>query len=206
MMKVYGRSNSINVMKVMWCSAELGLEVERIDLGGPFGGNDAPAYRKKNPNGKVPTLEDGDFILWESNAILRYLVEAHGGEPWLPGDVQSRGLAHQWTEWSTTEVAPQMFVIFWQLVRTVVEKREMAKVEQALLTVAPIWGILDSHLLDRAYVLGDSPSMADIPLGAYAYRWFEMPIERPRLANLEAWYERLKERPAFREHVLLPLS
>ena len=206
MIKVLGRAHSVTVMKVMWCCAELGLEVERIDIGGPFGGNKEPAYLKKNPNGKVPTLEDGDFVLWESNAILRYLFEVHGGEPWLPSDPRQRGLANQWIDWSATELAGHMTVIFLQLYRTEPDKRDMAAVEKARVTAAGLWGILDAHLGDRDYVLGNTPTMADIPVGAFAYRWFEMAIERPDLPNLAAWYGRLKERPAFREHVLLPLS
>ena len=124
MLKILGRPTSINVQKVMWCAAELGIEVNRVDIGGPHGGNDTPEYLAKNPNGLVPTLEDGDFVLWESNAIVRYLAETQGQAPWFPAEANGRALASQWMDWYLTIMHPPMMVIFLTLIRTAPEDRD----------------------------------------------------------------------------------
>ncbi len=206
MLRVMGRANSINVQKVMWCCAELELAVERVDIGGPFGGNREPEYLKKNPNGLVPTLEDGDFVLWESHSIVRYLAEAYGGEAWFPADGQRRALASQWMDWGLSALHPPMTAIYWALVRTPPEERDAEALGAARDKVAALLAILDSRLAANAYVTGNQPSMADIALGSYPYRWFTLPLERPALKNLEAWYGRLKERAAYRDNVMLPLT
>ena len=84
MLKIWGRATSSNVQKVLWCCAELGIEFERIDLGGPFGGNRDPEYLTLNPNGLVPTVKDGDLVMWELNTICRYLAATHDGERLYP--------------------------------------------------------------------------------------------------------------------------
>ncbi len=206
MLKVLGRANSINVQKVMWCCAELELAVERVDVGGAFGGNTEPEYLEKNPNGLIPTLEDGDFVLWESNSIVRYIAGTYGGEPWFPADERQRALASQWMDWSLSALHAPMIVVFRALVRTPPGDRDMDAVGAAWDKVAALMAILESRLAANAYVIGDVPSMADIVLGSYAYRWFTLPLERPTLNNLEAWYGRLKERAAYRDNVMLPLT
>ncbi len=179
-MRILGRKTSINVQKVMWLVAELELEVERVDIGGPFGGNDTPEYLAKNPNGLVPTLEDGDFILWESHSIVRYLSEKYGRAPWSPEDATGRAAASQWMDWYLTKMHPHMTVIFWALIRTAPEGRD--------------------------YLTGSEPTIADIPVGCSAARWFTMEVERPALPRLEAWYERIKDRPGYQDHVIMPLE
>ena len=124
MLKILGRSSSINVQKVMWCAAELGAEVERIDIGGKYGGNDTPEYLGLNPNGLVPTMEDGEVVLWESNTIVRYLAETRGSPPWFATDAAGRGLASQWMDWYLTRLHPPMTVIFMGQVRTAPEDRD----------------------------------------------------------------------------------
>lgn len=205
MLRVLGRKTSINVQKVMWLSAELGLEVERVDIGGPFGGNDTPEYLAKNPNGLVPTLEDGDFVLWESQAICRYLTEKYGAPPWAPGDAASRALAGQWMDWYITKLHPPMTVIFWALIRTAPEDRDMGAVDKAVGQAAELWTLLDAQLAGADFLTGDEPSMADIPAGCAVNRWYAMEVERPALSNLEAWHGRLKDRAPYREHVIMPL-
>ena len=202
MLKVLGRANSINVQKVMWCCAELGVEVERTDIGGPFGGNDELAYLKLNPNGKIPTIVDGDLVLWESNAIVRHIAGTRGADPWFPDDAARRAHANQWMDWALSTLHPPMRVIFQNLVRTAPEDRDRNGVADAVLQAAEAWAIVDAHLAARPYLTGETPTMGDIPAGAAAHRWFTMDIERPGLANLEAWYARLKARPAYREHVM----
>lgn len=211
MLKVLGRANSINVQKVMWCCGELGVEVERTDIGGPFGGNDQPAYLKLNPNGKIPTLVDGDLVLWESNAIVRHIAATRGAgtpgaDPWFPDAAARRAHANQWMDWYLTTLHLPMRVIFQSLIRTAPGERDRNGVADAVVEAAKAWAIVDAHLAAQPYLTGDTPTMGDIPAGASAYRWFTLDIERPDLSNLEAWYARLKARPAYREHVMLPLT
>jgi len=204
--RILGRDNSINVQKVMWCAAELGVTVERSDIGGAFGGNDSEDYLAKNPNGKIPTLIEDDFVLWESNSIVRYLCEAHGDAPWYPETARNRAVASQWMDWYLTSLHPFMTVIFWQLIRTAPEDQDALAIQSASEEASSLWTMLDNHLADRDFILGEAPSMADIPVGCAAYRWHEMQVDRPNLRHLRSWWERLADRPQYRENVMLPLT
>ncbi len=206
MLKILGRASSINVQKVMWLIAELGLEVERVDIGGPFGGTDQPDYLAKNPMGRVPTLEDGDLVIFESHSIVRYIAEAYGADPWYPADRRRRAVASQWMDWTLAHLHPHMTVIYQGLVRTQPEKRDNDAIENARRQAADMLGILDRRLAERPYLTGDDPTMGDIASAPYAYRWFNLELERPPADNLRAWYDRLAARPAFGDHVMLPLS
>jgi glutathione S-transferase len=206
MMKIWGRTNSINVQKVLWCCAELGLEYERVDAGMAFGVNDTPEYKAMNPNGLVPTIDDGGFILWESHAIVRYLARKHGSGTLWPNDARAAADADRWMEWYSTTLWLNLRPIFHNLVRTPVEKRNMGEVEEARKRLAANFGILDKHLAGRDYLAGQSFTVADIPMGVASYRWFNLPLERPAMANVERWYQRLCARPAFKQHCMLPLT
>lgn len=206
MVRVLGRANSINVQKVMWCAAEIGVDVERVDMGMKFGGNDTAEYLSKNPNGLIPTLEDGDFTVWESHTIVRYLAEKYGSGAWNPDSAEDRALASQWMDWYLSRIHPPMTVIFWNVVRHPPEKRDAAAATKAMDEVAIAWSILDDQLDGRDFVLGDQPSLADIPVGCAVYRWSSMDIERPSLPNLEAWYARLSSRSAYAANVMLPIT
>ena len=206
MLKILGRASSINVQKVMWLTAELGLEVERVDIGGPFGGNDQPDYLAKNPMGRVPTLEDGDRVIFESNSIVRHIAETHGGDPWYPADPHRRAVANQWMDWTLAHLHSHMTEIYKGLIRTAPEKRDNDAIENARRQAADMLGILDKRLAGGSYLTGDDPNMGDIALAPYAYRWFNMGLERPAADNLRAWYDRIAARPAFRDHVMLPLK
>jgi len=206
MMKIWGRTNSINVQKVLWCCAELGLEYERVDAGMAFGVNDTPEYKAMNPNGLVPTIDDGGFILWESHAIVRYLARKHGTGTLWPNDARAAADADRWMEWYSTTLWLNLRPIFHNLVRTPVEKRNMGEVEEARKRLAANFGILDKHLAGRDYLAGQSFTVADIPMGVASYRWFNLPLERPAMANVERWYQRLCGRPAFKQHCMLPLT
>ncbi len=206
MMKIWGRTNSINVQKVLWCCAELGLEYERVDAGLAFGVNDTPEYKAMNPNGLVPTIDDGGFILWESHAIVRYLARKHGTGTLWPQDARAAADADRWMEWYSTTLWLNLRPIFHNLVRTPPEKRNMGEVEEARKRLAANFGILDKHLAGRDYLAGQTVTVADIPLGVASYRWFNLPLERPAMANVERWYRRLCERPAFKQHCMLPLT
>jgi len=206
MLKILGRASSINVQKTMWCAAELGIDVEREDIGGKFGGNDTPEYRSLNPNGLVPTMQDGDLILWESQAIVRYLCERERRTPWYPGDLKGRGLANQWMDWYLTRLHPPMTVVFWGLIRTEPEDRDRDAMDKAAGQAAEYWRLVDTHLETTPFITGDEPSMGDIPLGCSVNRWFTLDVERPLLPRLEAYYHRLQERPHYREHVMVKME
>lgn len=205
-MKIWGRHTSINVQKVLWTCAELGVAHERVDVGGPFGGLDTPEYLRLNPNGRIPVIEDDGFVLWESNAIVRYLAATRGAGVLCPASPRERADAERWMDWQLCHVLPGMVTLFFGLVRKAPEHSDPSLLEAAKKRTEQAWRILDAHLAGRAHVLGERFGMADIPLGTFAYRWLALPLERPQLAHLEAWYERLTRRPAYREHVMLPLQ
>lgn len=205
MLKIWGRANSINVQKVLWCCDELGVEYERIDVGGPFGGTGDPEYLAMNPNALVPTISDDGFVLWESNAIVRYLSAKHGGTLY-PENPQQRADADRWMDWQLGTLWVALRPVFLGLIRTPPEERDEAAIETARKRTAATWDILENHLEGRDYALGDAFTMADIPLGVSIYRWLQLPIERPPIPNLETYHERLAERPAFRDKVMLPLN
>jgi glutathione S-transferase len=205
-LKIWGRSNSINVQKVLWCCGELGIDYERVDAGNEFGVNDTPEYLAINPNGLVPTIEDGDFKLWESNTIVRYLAHRTEGCALCPSDIQCRFDAERWMDWQATTFWAGLRPLFIQLIRTPPEKRNaeiIAAAEKSALSSAKI---LDARLADRPYLAGDHFSIGDIPAATTAYRWFALDIERPKLPHIERWYRRMTERKHFRDAVMKPLS
>jgi len=204
MLKIWGRVNSVNVKKAMWCVDELGLEHERTDAGMQFGVVNTPEYRKMNPNGLVPTMDEDGFILWESHSIVRYLAAKYGKGVLWPMDERTRGVANQWMDWAFS-FQGSVRDSFWNLIRTPADKRDAKAVEASRVKSGEMAKILDAALADRMYVAGPF-SMGDIPIGAEVQRWMRLPMERPKLPNLEAWFERLCARPAFKKHVDLPLT
>jgi glutathione S-transferase len=205
-LKILGRNNSSNVQKVMWCIGELGLKHERTDIGGPFGGNKDAKYLALNPMGLVPTMDDDGFVLWESNSIVRYLAAKHGMGTLCPADPKVRAGAERWMDWQLSAVGPAITPVFLGLIRTPPDKRDPAAIEAGRKRAAELFGMLDAHLTGRKFVAGDSLTIGDIPLGIMAYRWFNFPIERPEHKYARAWYERLAHRPAFKQHVMLPIT
>ena len=206
MLRVLGRATSVNVQKVMWLADELGLDVERVDVGGKYGGDKTPEYFAKNPNGLIPTLEDGDYVLWESQAIVRYLVEAYGGAPWLPDDVKVRGHAYQWMDWYIANLHPPMTVIYYQNIRATPETKDDALLAANIKKAAEIWSRLDAHLADRQFVTGETLNIGDIPVGCSAYRWHTLVPDGADLPNLRAYWDRLNVRPAYQKNVMLPFE
>jgi glutathione S-transferase len=206
MLKIWGRTDSSNVQKVLWCCGELGLDFDRVDLGGKFGGNKEKPYLEKNPNGLVPTLEDGDFILWESNSIMRYLVDKYGHGRLLPSAPEGRADANRWMDWQLTTLGPAIVPLFWGLVRTPTDKRDPKTINSALEKTSNAWKIVDHQLTNRSYIVGDDLTLGDIPLGVWAYRWFNLPIERPKFANIDGWYQRLCKRPPYQQHIMIPMT
>ena len=193
-----------NMADTLWCIEELALPYERMDAGLNFGVVNTPEYRKMNPNGLVPTLEEDGFVLWESHSIVRYLAAKYGKGVLWPMDERTRALANQWMDWAFT-FQSSVRDAFWGLIRTPPEKRDAAAIEAARVKSGEVLRILDAALADRLYVAG-SFSMGDIPIGCEVQRWMRLPMERPKHANVEAWFERLCARTAFKKHVDIPLS
>jgi glutathione S-transferase len=204
MLRIWGRKNSVNVKKALWCAEELGLAYERIDAGMQYGVVNTPEYRRLNPNGLVPTLEEDGFVLWESHAIVRYLAAKYGKGVLWPVDERTRAIANQWMDWAFS-VQAALRPVFWGLVRTPPEKRDAAAIEEGRRKSAELMAILDAALKDRPHVAGGF-SMGDIPLGCHVQIWMRLPIERPAHPHLQAWFERLAARAAFSKVVDIPLS
>jgi len=197
MLKIWGRVSSVNVQKVVWCCDELGLAYERIDCGGKFGINDTPAYLAMNPNGLVPVIDEDGFILYESNAIVRYLAAR---DPRLfPQEPRRRADVDRWMEWQSTGFTPAQTQAFWMLIRTPEPQRDMAAVEASRVKSEKHAAVLDQHLAGHRYLTGDTFTAADIVVGCAAHRWLNLPLARQPRPHLERWYGELKARPASRQ-------
>ncbi|TAL76522.1 MAG: glutathione S-transferase [Burkholderiaceae bacterium] len=209
MLKIWGRTNSVNVQKVLWCCDELSLPYERIDAGMQYGRNHEPEYLAMNPNGKIPVIEDGDYMLWESNAIVRYLAMQYGSPAnnLYPDDPKVRAGVDRWLDWSLSTLQPADRPVFVGMIRTPKEKRDMAAIQAAAGEAAKLWQIVEAHLKGRHYLEGGAFSLADMVIGAFCRRYIELDgIERPSLPLVQEWYARLKARPAFQRHIAPTLS
>ena len=206
MVKIWGRTDSSNVQKVLWCCGELGLEFDRIDWGGKFGGNKDKAYTEMNPNGLVPTIQDDNFVLWESNSIMRYLVDKYGHGRLMPSTAEGRAEANRWMDWQLSTFNPIIVPLFFATVRTPPDKRDPKAIEAALDKSSKVWQIVENHLDEKKYLAGDEFSIGDIPLGVWAHRWFKLPIQRPEQKNIRGWYERLTERKPYQTHIMIPVT
>ena len=204
MITIWGRKTSSNVQVAMWAVGELGLEHERIDWGGKFGGNDDPEYRAMNPNGLVPTIRDGDLALWESPAILRYLGARYGDEGFWPADPAERARLDMWAEWVKTSLCPPLIrQVFWQLVRTPAAQRNPAAIAEGAAKLKTLTPMIDARLGDGPFLNGEHLCFADIMLGHTLYRYYTLEFERAATPNLDAYYARLRERPAYVEHAMV---
>jgi glutathione S-transferase len=207
MLKIWGRITSVNVQKVVWCADELGLEYERIDAGGSFGKTKTAEYLAMNPNALVPTIEeDHGFVLYESNAIVRYLAAREAAAKLWPKDLRKRADVDRWMEWQATSFTPAMRDAFWQLIRTPADQRDAAAVEKSRAETERLAGILDAHLAKHHYVTDHGFTAADIVIGCAAHRWLLLPVQREARPNLQRWYAEIKSRPAARQVVSLDLS
>ena len=205
MLRIWGRVNSVNVKKALWAAEELGLKYERIDAGMQFGVTKTPDYRRMNPNSLVPTIDDDGFVLWESHSIVRYLAAKHGAGTLWPTDLRVRADAERWMDWAFT-FQNAMRDVFWGLIRTPPEKRDMKAIEAGAKRSAELLAVPEAMLAGKRYVTGETFTMGDIPLGCEVQRWMRVPMERPRFPNVEAWFERLRARPAFLAFVDVPLT
>lgn len=206
MLEIWGRANSVNVQKVLWCCGELGIEFRRYDAGGLFGGTREPEYLARNPTGLVPTISDGGFELWESNAIVRYLCAEYGSGTLWPEDNRDRALADKWMDYGLGTLFPAFRDALLGLVRTPADQRDETRISASAQNTAKVLSVLDGHLENLEYVAGTSLTMGDVALGPIAYRWLNLEIDRPHHPNLEAWHARLTERPAYQEHVMVSFA
>ena len=207
MIEVFSRRNASNVLPVMWTIGELGIDYIRHDIGGAFGGTRTSEYLAMNPNGRIPTIRDGNFILWESNTIVRYLCRRYDRTGHLlPQSLQDCALADQWMDWHKTTLYPHYIDLTWSIVRTEPAARDLRTICRLQSATEEALAILDHHLGKSGYVLGDSLTMADIPLGALYYRYMQLEIDRPGFKWLDAWYRRLCQRTAYVEHVMFPFG
>lgn len=201
MLTLWGRLNSHNVKKVAWLAEEIGRPWQRIDIGGQFGFTDA--YLAMNPNRMIPTIEDNNLVLWESNAILRYLAAKYAPHLW-PADLAERARGDRWMDWQF-HFADAQRDVFLELVRVAPEARDRDRIERSVQASIAMMQILEAELAERAWLSGEQFGIADIPMGVYAHTFLTLPFERPVLPALEAWYRRLKARPGFAQ-VTIPLT
>jgi glutathione S-transferase len=203
MLTIWGRANSVNVQKVLWCCDELKLAYERIDAGLQFSRNNEPGYLEMNPMGRVPTLVDGDFVLWESNSIIRYLAMQYGAATTLyPTEPKIRASADRWLDWALSTLQPAERPLFWGYIRTSAADRDVKQLAAAASEVEKLWRVIDTHLKGRDYLEGNTFTLADIVIGAYARRWFGIAeLVRPALPELERWYVGITQRTGFQHHV-----
>jgi glutathione S-transferase len=204
MLKLFGRATSINVQKVMWLLGEIGLAHERIDIGGAFGGLHEPAFLRLNPHGKIPVIDDGGVIVWESHSILRYLAAKYAPARFWPADPAARSEADRWMDWAQASMQPDFTGgVFWGFYRTPDHARDRAAIKASLARCGQHLRLLDRWLEGRAFLCGDALTLADIPAGVQLYRHYNIGVETPRAPNVEAWYARLCERPAYRNGVMI---
>jgi glutathione S-transferase len=201
---VQGRRNSMNVQKVMWALGELALGYRREDVGGSFGYPDD--YPARNPNRVVPTLQDGELVMWDSNACVRYLARTYGHGGLWPEETRTLAHADQWMDWQATSAGPAFMRVFINQIRRSSEQADQAQMAAGLKGCARCYELLDDHLSKQPYVAGDEFSMGDIPIGTMSYRYLALEIERPALAHVDAWYQRLAERAAYQHHVMIPFG
>jgi len=204
---LWGRLNSINVQKVLWTTEELAIPFQRIDAGLQFGVNKSAEYLQKNPNGLVPMIDDNGFILWESHAIMRYLAKKHDASGQVfPTDPLIQAKIEQWHDWYNTVCWPPMRTLFWGYIRTPQAERNAQELENARQQMIKVLTILEEQLGKFKYVACDQFTLAEIPVALVAYRWFNIPIERPSFPNVERWYQEVKKRPGFVKYSSDPLS
>jgi glutathione S-transferase len=205
MLTIWGRATSSNVQKVLWTCDELAVPFERHDAGREFGQVDQDWYAEINPNRLVPTIRDGDVILWESNTIMRYLANRHGGAALYPTEPGARALVERWMDWQLSTMAPAIGPVFWALIRPSPSGPNAEQLAALIAKLAQVWTLVDRHLASSPYLAGDGLSLADIVLGNSIRRWTAFDVERPDLPNLAAWHKRLAARPGFQSHMMGPM-
>ncbi|HEY5210027.1 MAG TPA: glutathione S-transferase family protein [Stellaceae bacterium] len=206
MLRILGRTTSSNVQKVLWTATTLGVPFEREDVGGRHGRNREADYLALNPNGLVPTVFDGDLVMWESNSVCRYLCNRYGPSAIYPAEPAKRVLVERWMDWQLSVMVPALVPLYFLLFRLPEAKRTPDAIVRLAQDTAAPFAILEARLADRLYLEGDAPTLADIGNGIWAHRWFSMG-QGNRDSNVGRWLQRLSENDAFRQHVVeVPLE
>ena len=205
MLKIWGRRSSSNVQALMWCVGELNLDYERTDAGFTYGLVDTPEYRAMNPNGTVPTLQDGDNPpLWETGAILRYLANVYAPDDFWPIDPLARADVDRWSEWSKINIALNFTgPVFWRVVRTPRSKRDPVAIGDAVRRLDDFLDIAETRLSKFPYLVREQLTLADIQFGHCLFRYFDIDIERTEHPNVRRYYDGLRTRSAFQDHVMI---
>ena len=207
MLTIWGRRSSLNVQKVMWLVGELRIEHRRVDAGGQFGGLDTPEFRAMNPLGRVPVLDDNGIVVWESHSILRYLAACYGQGRFWSDSAGERSQVDRWMDWAQTAWQPDFLMgVFWGFYRTPEPQRNWPAIRDKIARCAIHFQVLDKMLAGRRFLCGNALSLADIAIGTSLFRYFGLEIERPPVPHVEAWYDRLQERSAYREHAMVPFT
>ncbi|MDO9359694.1 MAG: glutathione S-transferase [Polaromonas sp.] len=196
MLKIWGRMSSINVKKVVWTAQELALDIQRTEAGGLFGVVKTPEYIALNPNSLVPVIEDEDYVLWESNVIVRYLCKKHSPGEMYPTGLREQFDAERWMDWQQTTMNPASRAGFWQLIRTPPEQRNEAVIAESNAAVEALMAVLDAHLAQRSFMVGERFTVADIPIACEIHRWFGLPQQRQARPHIERWYDSIRARQA----------
>lgn len=201
MITVAGAASSINVRKVLWTCARLGLRVEHPDA--PSGGvlSDKPALIAMNPNGLAPVICDGDFILWESNTIIRYLASQYGGAALYPQEPRQRARIDQWIDWQASDLNKSWSYAFMALVRQSAAHQDVAHIAASTAAWVAHMTVLDKQLEKTgAHVAGSAFTLADIPIGLSVHRWFSTPLRHPILPAVSAYYDLLVQCAGYRAY------
>ncbi|HKP58551.1 MAG TPA: glutathione S-transferase [Polyangiales bacterium] len=203
---IWGRITSINVRKVVWVARELGLEFQHVKAGREFGVVNTPEYLRMNPNAKVPVIDDGGFVLWESNVIVRYLCAKHSNGALCPSPLRERFEAERWMDWQQTTLNPAGRDAFWQLIRTPAAARDESVLAKSVAATEPLLSMLDSLLATRRFIAGEGFTMADIPIACEVHRFWSLPRDHAPHPQLERWYDQVSTRPATRGVLDVPLA
>jgi len=206
MITIWGRNTSSNVQKVLWLCEDLKLPFERKDVGGAFGGLDTPEFMALNPNKAIPVIKDGETIVWESHAVLRYLAAKYGPDALYPSDPAACSHVERWLDWHMGTLGSAITPVFLSLYRTAPEARNEAAFAQQVAKLTAVMTLLDQQIAGRPYIAGNEFTIADIAFGNSVWRWFAFPIERPALPNLAAWQARVAERPGHKAHIAQPVG
>jgi glutathione S-transferase len=206
MLRIWGRRSAFNVQKVMWLIGELELDHVHVEAGGSFGGLDTPEFLRMNPHGRIPVLDDGGTVIWESHAIIRYLAATHSAGRLWPWDAGARSFADRWMDWSLATLQPAFMDLFWGFYRTPEARRNRVFIDAAIERCDRHYRLLDRHLSEQPYLGADHFTVGDIPAGATLYRYLSLDVGRPDIPHVESWYGRLAERAAYREHVMIPFE
>lgn len=194
MLKVYGRKNSSNSAKVFWLLDELGEPYDLVLTGRGFGATDTPEFLALNPFGKVPVLCDGEAVVWESNAVLRYLAGRGPNALW-PGDGAGRSLADRWMDWVSISLNPALT----RLRKARADGKPGSETDLA----AVIRGAeaLDRWLAAHRFLVGDTLTIADITAAPAVYRWFLLPESSMPLPALARYRDQLEANEGYRRHI-----